>query len=204
MPARHRQDDRDRHRGGRSDPRSRAGASDWSEVHGLFAALWDGFRAQLTREELEPIAEELTRLADEILNLLESHVKSSNTSANEFRLSVTYKIQTQTPQLILNLAFEKARRRWRASSPTLERAREEVSTRNDARRLSRYHRLRQGRNFQLARFPGVAAVVRGMLGVSPAPGGGAVRHGRTPAAVVVAGVLQRGQAIRARADILGN
>src|SRR5208337_5119129 len=35
------------------------------------------------REELEPIAEELTLLADEILSLLESHIKLQKTSANE-------------------------------------------------------------------------------------------------------------------------
>ena len=83
VPARHRQDDRDRDRRGRSDPQGRAGAVDWSEIHGLYRGILDRIPRSATREELEPIAEELTLLADEILNLLESHVKSSNSSANE-------------------------------------------------------------------------------------------------------------------------
>src|SRR5208282_4976736 len=36
-----------------------------------------------TREELEPIANDLTSLADEVLILLESHVNSSISSVNE-------------------------------------------------------------------------------------------------------------------------
>ena len=35
------------------------------------------------RQVLEPIAEELSLLADEVLELLESHVKTENTAANE-------------------------------------------------------------------------------------------------------------------------
>ena len=97
--------------------RAGQGPSDWPEIHGLYRSILDRISRTATREELEPIAADLTLLADEILILLESHVKSSNSSANEFKLSATYKIQTQTPFLNLNLAFKKAGGR----SPSLNR-----------------------------------------------------------------------------------
>ena len=53
------------------------GPSDWSEVHALYRGIVDRIPRTATRQELEPIAEELTLLADEILSLLETHVKSS-------------------------------------------------------------------------------------------------------------------------------
>src|SRR4029077_9275440 len=34
-------------------------------------------------QQLEPIADELSQLADDVLNLLEAHIKSKNPSANE-------------------------------------------------------------------------------------------------------------------------
>ena len=64
--------------------RAGQGPSDWPEIHGLYRGILDRLPRTATREELEPIAADLTLLADEILNLLESHVKSSNSSANEF------------------------------------------------------------------------------------------------------------------------
>ena len=57
--------------------RAGQGPSDWSEVHGLYRSILERLPRTATREELEPIAEDLTLLADEILILLESHVKSS-------------------------------------------------------------------------------------------------------------------------------
>ena len=63
--------------------RAGQGPSDWPEIHGLYRSILDRLPRTATREELEPIANDLTLLADEILILLESHVKSSNSSANE-------------------------------------------------------------------------------------------------------------------------
>src|SRR3984957_9908769 len=59
------------------------GPSDWSEIHGLYRGVLDRIPRTASRLELEPIAEQLTMLADEILSLLETHVKSSNSSGNE-------------------------------------------------------------------------------------------------------------------------
>ncbi|RZI39311.1 replication initiation protein RepC, partial [Herbaspirillum sp. HC18] len=59
------------------------GPTDWQEVHAAFRSIVDGIPRTATRQELEPIAEELSRLADDVLNLLEAHIKSQNPSANE-------------------------------------------------------------------------------------------------------------------------
>ena len=60
------------------------GLSDWLGVHGLFRALMGRIPRTATLADLEPIAEELTTLADEILSLLESQLKTKETIVNEF------------------------------------------------------------------------------------------------------------------------
>ena len=59
------------------------GPADWLELHAMFRAIVERIPRTATRQALEPIADELSMLADEILNLLEDHVKQSNLSANE-------------------------------------------------------------------------------------------------------------------------
>lgn len=59
------------------------GPSDWVEMHALFRSIVERIPRTATRQALEPIADELSMLADEILSLLENHVKQSNLSANE-------------------------------------------------------------------------------------------------------------------------
>jgi replication initiation protein RepC len=59
------------------------GPADWVEIHAMFRAIVDRIPRTATRQALEPIAEELSLLADEILNLLEDHIKQSNLSGNE-------------------------------------------------------------------------------------------------------------------------
>ena len=65
--------------------RAGQGPADWAEVHTLYRGIIERVPRSAAREELEPIAEELTLLADEILNLLESHIKLQKTSGNEFQ-----------------------------------------------------------------------------------------------------------------------
>lgn len=59
------------------------GPADWVEVHALFRSIVERIPRTATRQVLEPIADELSLLADEILSLLEVHVKTSNLSGNE-------------------------------------------------------------------------------------------------------------------------
>ena len=57
--------------------------STWQEVHALYRAIIDRIPRTAPREVLEPIADELSMLAQEVLNLLERHAKTQNISANE-------------------------------------------------------------------------------------------------------------------------
>src|SRR6185437_4889287 len=66
------------------------------------------------------------------------------------KLSATYKIQTQTPFLNLNLAFKKAAGDVRASSGTLETSTTGISSRHGPRGLPGHCGLRQGRDIELA------------------------------------------------------
>ena len=97
--------------------RAGQGPSDWSEIHGLYRGILDRLPRTATRDELEPIAAELTLLADEILILLESHVKSSNSSANKSQTE--RHIQNSNPNSLPELepGFQEARGR----SPSLNR-----------------------------------------------------------------------------------
>ena len=64
--------------------RAGQGLADWSEVHTLYRGIVERIPRTAMRDELEPVAEELSMLADEVLTLLETHIKSENLSGNEF------------------------------------------------------------------------------------------------------------------------
>ena len=61
------------------------GPADWAEVLAIYRGIFVRVPRSATVAELEPIAEELTMLAEEVRNLLEAHAKTSNPSANESR-----------------------------------------------------------------------------------------------------------------------
>ncbi|PZN92787.1 MAG: replication initiation protein RepC, partial [Hyphomicrobiales bacterium] len=54
------------------------GPADWAEIHQLYRGIMARVPRSATRLALEPIADELSLLADEILNLLENHIKTQN------------------------------------------------------------------------------------------------------------------------------
>ena len=88
--------------------RAGQGPSDWSEIHGLYRGILDRIPRTATREELEPIAADLTLLADEILILLESHVKSSISSANEFQTERHIHNSNPNPPIDLEPGFQES------------------------------------------------------------------------------------------------
>src|ERR1700727_3129062 len=63
--------------------RAGQGPASWQEVHVVFRGLVEGISRTARLEELEAAAEALSSLADDILNLLEVHIKITNISANE-------------------------------------------------------------------------------------------------------------------------
>ena len=62
------------------------GLADWTAIHELFRSMVARIPRTATREELEPVADDLALLSVEVLNLLENHVNSKNISANEFQI----------------------------------------------------------------------------------------------------------------------
>ena len=97
--------------------RAGQGPASWQEIHAAFRGLVEGISRNASLDELKVAAEALSSLANDVLNLLENHLKVTIISANESPTSATNRIQTQTPQLNLNLAFEKAGRRGRNQIP---------------------------------------------------------------------------------------
>jgi replication initiation protein RepC len=59
------------------------GPENWQEVHAAFRALVEAVPRTASLEELEGFAQALASLAGDVLNLLESQVKTTNMSANE-------------------------------------------------------------------------------------------------------------------------
>ena len=63
--------------------RAGQGPASWQEVHTAFRALVEGIPRTAALEELEAAATALSLLADDVLNLLESQIKTTEMSANE-------------------------------------------------------------------------------------------------------------------------
>jgi replication initiation protein RepC len=59
------------------------GPANWQEVHAAFRAIVDGIPRAASCGQLQAAAAGLSQLADDVLNLLEMQVKSTNLSANE-------------------------------------------------------------------------------------------------------------------------
>ena len=76
-------------------------ALSWQEIHTLYRTILARVPRTATRLELEPIAEELSLLADEVLNILECHVNSGNVSANESQIE--RHIQNSKPDSFIDL-----------------------------------------------------------------------------------------------------
>ena len=112
-------------------------------------------------------------------------------------MSVTYRIQTQTPQLILNLPPKKAT--GAKPKPQPEATRPPFQGFPLGMVLEACPDIvdyAKGGISNWRDFLGVAAVVRSMLGISPSAWEAAQSvMGELPAAIVVAAILQRGAAI---------
>ncbi len=177
--------------------RAGQGPSDWSEIHGLYRGILDRIPRTASRAELEPLANELTLLADEILNLLESHVKSSNSSANESQTE--RHIQNSNPNSLPELEPGFQESRGPKSEPQPEPSRPPQQGFALGMVLDACPDIVDYAKGGIANwrdFLSVAAVVRSMLGISPSAWEAAQSvMGELPAAVVVAAILQRGAAI---------
>ena len=59
------------------------GPASWEELHAIFRGLVESVSRTASREELESTADALSIFADDVLNLLETQAKETNTSVNE-------------------------------------------------------------------------------------------------------------------------
>lgn len=180
------------------------GPADWQEVHQAFRSIVERIPRTATRQELEEIADELSQLADDVLNLLETHVKAANMSAKESQTE--RHLQNSNPDSLVDL--EPSLREGRAARTELkpQPSRPAEGSYPLGMVLSACPDIvdyAKGGISSWRDFLATAAVVRSMLGISPSAWEEAQTvMGETQAAIVVGCILQRGEAIRSAGGYL--
>jgi replication initiation protein RepC len=184
--------------------RAGQGPADWTEIHALYRAIMARIPRSATRSELEPIAEELSLLADEVLNLLETHIKTQNSSGNESQTE--RHIQNSNPDSPIELEPGFPKKQGARSEPTPEPRRTPEGSYPLGMILDACPDIVDYARGGIANwrdFLATAAVVRPMLGVSPSAWEEAqTALGEIQAAVVVAAILQKGAAINSAGGYL--
>ena len=180
------------------------GPADWAEVHAGFRSIVEGIPRTATRIQLEAAAEELSQLADDVLNLLESHVKTQDMSANESRSERHIQNSNPDPLIDLEPGFRGSRAARAVPEPETPRVAETAyplgMVMNACPDIADYAK---GGISSWRDLLATAAVVRSMLGISPSAWEEAQTvMGEMQAAVVVACILQRGAAIRSAGGYL--
>ena len=180
------------------------GPADWQEVHVAFRSIVDQIPRTAPRQELEPIADELSQLADDVLNLLETHIKSTDTSANESHTE--RHIQNSNTDSFIDLEPSLREGKAARTEPKPQPPRVAEGTYPLGMVLSACPDIvdyAKGGISNWRDLLATAAVVRSMLGISPSAWEEAQAVlGETPAAIVVACILQRGAAIRSAGGYL--
>ncbi|MEQ1945229.1 plasmid replication protein RepC [Mesorhizobium sp. VNQ89] len=180
------------------------GPADWAEVHAGFRSIVEGIPRTATRDQLEAAAEELSQLADDVLNLLETHVKTQDMSANESRSERHIQNSNPDPLIDLEPGFRRSRAATAVPDPETPRVAETAYPLGLVMKacpdIADYAK---GGISNWRDLLATAAVVRSMLGISPSAWEEAQAvMGEMQAAVVVACILQRGAAIRSAGGYL--
>jgi replication initiation protein RepC len=185
-------------------PATGQGPTTWEAVHALYRTIAARIPRAGVLADVEPIAEELTALAQRLLNILETHVKTIKMGANEHQSG--RHIQNSTTNHPTEL--EPSLREGRAArvepkqqpSVTTERSYPLGMVLKACPDLADYAKggISSWRDFLAA-----AAVVRPMLAISPSAWEDAQTvMGEAAAAVVVACILQRATAIKSAGGYL--
>jgi replication initiation protein RepC len=185
-------------------PTTGQGPSTWEGVHALYRTIVARIPRAATLAELEPIAQELAALADDLLNVLETHVKTIKMGANERQSG--HHIQNSSTKRLTEL--EPSLREGRAAreepkqqpSAATERSYPLPMVLKACPDLADYAKggISNWRDFLAA-----AAVVRPMLAISPSAWEEAQTvMGEAASAVVVACILQRATAIKSAGGYL--
>ena len=177
--------------------RAGQGPANWQEVHLVFRTLVEGLTRTATREDLDETAEAMSALADDILNLLENQVKTTNVSANESTGERHKQNSNPNSPIELEPSLQEGRAARAAPKPepkvAAERAYPLGMVLSACPDIVDYAKggISHWRDLLAA-----AAVVRGALGISPSAWEEAQSAmGETQAAIVVACLLQRSSAI---------
>lgn len=177
--------------------RAGQGPADWTEVHSLYRSILDRVPRTATRLELEPIADEISMLADEVLMMLESHVKTQNPSANESHSERHIQNSNSNSPIELEPSFTRkqgAKLEDVASTPRTPEGSFPLGMVLDACPDVIDYSKNGISNWR--DFLATVSVVRPMLGISPSAWEEAESAlGPVQAAVVVAAILQRGSII---------
>jgi replication initiation protein RepC len=179
--------------------------ADWPGIHVGFRAIVDGIPRSPTLEQLREAADTLSQLADDVLDLLKSHVKTSNLDSNEAHSEPHIKNSNPNSFIDLEPACEKGRAAGTSPDQQPPRGGEGgyplgmvLQACGD---LADYAKDGQISNWR--DFLATAAVVRPMLGISPSAWEEAQRvMGEVQAAIVVACILERSATINSAGGYL--
>jgi len=173
------------------------GLSSWADIHGLYRALVGRIPRSGTRQELEPIGEDLTQLADDILSLLEMHVKNKKMDANESQTERHIQNSNANNLVALEPAFrEKQGARGELPSEPVRPPRQDFPLGMVLDACPDIVDYAKGGIANWRDFLAAAIVVRSMLGISPSAWEAAQSAmGEIPAAIVVAAILQKGASV---------
>ena len=184
--------------------RAGQGPASWQEVHVVFRGLVEGISRTARLEELEAAAEALSSLADDILNLLEVHVKTTNISANESQNERHKQNSNPNPPIDLEPSLQEGKAA--KPEPSLPLIVPPEKTYPLGMVLSACPDIvdyAKGGIGNWRDFLATAAVVRPMLGISPSAWEEAQTvMGETQAAIVLACLLQRSSAIQSAGGYL--
>jgi len=180
------------------------GPASWEELHTIFRGLVEGVSRTASREELESAADALSVVADDVLNLLETQAKETNTSANESQNE--RHIQNSNPNSLIDLEPRLREGRAARAEPNLPPTLPPEKTYPLGMVLNACPDIVDYAKGGIANWRDVvatAAVVRPMLGISPSAWEEAQTvMGDTQAAIVLACLLQRSSAIQSAGGYL--
>ncbi len=173
------------------------GPATWADIHAVFRGIVGRVPRTASQAELAPLADELSLLADEVLNILESHTETQNISANESQTE-RHK-QNSNPDTLIELEPVSRKDKGASVEPLSAKARMPEGVYplgmvlDACPDLSDYAK---GGISNWRDFLATVGVVRPMLGISPSAWDTAQAvMGETQAAIVVAAILQRGATI---------
>jgi len=186
-------------------PIERAGQGpSWQEVHVIFRGLVEGIPRTAELEELEAAADALSSLADGILNLLETQIKSRNMSANESQNERHKQNSNPNPPIDLEPGLQEGRAaRAEPNVPPTVSPEKTYSLGMVLNACPDIVDYAKGGIGNWRDFLATAAVVRPMLGISPSAWEEAQAvMGDTRAGIVLACLLHRSSTIQSAGGYL--